>query len=194
MKDFDKLAQELEALLPSDKELGYETGAQLRINDPKWRVKNAEISKDKPYSRPETLMGREIVPLTGKNAPEIIYRTINSGYGWMGKQIALLDREPITLANYFMFRKQLMKTEANTKKSLMANNLGEEGADSIARASAHETAMNLARNRTLGFVDNGDVRTNLAYSLRTLGRYYRATEDFYRRAGRLVKYESRLIL
>ena len=146
---------------------------------------------DKPYARPETLMGKEIVPLVGKSGAEVAYRVINSGYGWMGKQIALLDREPITIANYFMFRKQLMKTEANTKKSLMANGLGEEGADSIARASAHETAMNLARNRTLGFVDNGDVRTNLAYSLRTLGRYYRATEDFYRRAGRLVKYEKR---
>jgi hypothetical protein len=149
------------------------------------------VKLDKPYARPETLMGKEIVPLVGKSPSEVIYRTINSGYGWMGKQIALLDREPITLANYIMFRKQLVKTEANTKKSLMANGLGEEGADSIARASAHETAMNLARNRTLGFVDNGDVRTNLAYSLRTLGRYYRATEDFYRRAGRLVKYEKR---
>lgn len=146
---------------------------------------------DKPYARPETLMGKEIVPLVGKSPSEVMYRVINSGYGWMGKQIALLDREPITLANYFMFRKTLIKTEANTKKSLMANGLSEEGADSIARASAHETAMNLARNRTLGFVDNGDVRTNLAYSLRTLGRYYRATEDFYRRAGRLVKYEKR---
>ena len=150
-----------------------------------------KISKDKPYSRPETLMGREIVPLTGANTSEVMYRVINSGYGWMGKQIALLDREPITLANYFMFRKQLIKTEQNIKNNLMANKLGEEGASSIARASVHETAMNLARNRTLGFVDNGDVRTNLAYSLRTLGRYYRATEDFYRRAGRLVKYEKR---
>ena len=149
------------------------------------------VKLDKPYARPETLMGKEIVPLVGKSPSEVMYRVINSGYGWMGKQIALLDREPITLANYFMFRKQLIKTEANTKKSLMANGLGEEGADSIARASAHETAMNLARNRTLAFVDNGDVRTNLAYSLRTLGRYYRATEDFYRRAGRLVKYEKR---
>ena len=149
------------------------------------------VKLDKPYARPETLMGKEIVPLTGKNFSEISYRIINSGYGWMGKQIALLDREPITLANYFMFRKQLMKTEANTKKSLMDNGLGEEGADSIARASVHETAMNLARNRTLGFVDNGDVRTNLAYSLRTLGRYYRATEDFYRRLARLGKYEKR---
>ncbi len=149
------------------------------------------VKLDKPYARPEVLMGKEIVPLVGKSPSEVMYRVINSGYGWMGKQIALLDREPITLANYIMFRKQLVKTEANTKKSLMANGLGEEGADSIARASAHETAMNLARNRTLGFVDNGDVRTNLAYSLRTLGRYYRATEDFYRRAGRLVKYEKR---
>ena len=149
------------------------------------------VKLDKPYARPETLMGKEIVPLVGKSPSEVMYRIINSGYGWMGKQIALLDREPITLANYMTFRKKLVKTEQNTKKSLMANGLSEEGADSIARASAHETAMNLARNRTLSFVDNGDVRTNLAFSLRTFGRYYRATEDFYRRAGRLVKYEKR---
>lgn len=149
------------------------------------------VKLDKPFARPETLMGKEIVPLVGKNAEESIYRVINSGYGWMGKQIALLDREPITLANYMMFRKSTSKMEQNTKKSLMANGMSEEGADSIARFSAHEIAMNLARNRTLAFVDNGDVRTNLAFNLRTLGRYYRATEDFYRRAGRLIKYEKR---
>jgi hypothetical protein len=152
------------------------------------------VKLDKPFARPEVLMGREIVPLAGKSFSEVMYRVINSGYGWMGKQIALLDREPITIANYMMFRKQLKKTEEATKKSLMANNLDEAGADSIARFSAHETAMNLARNRTLSFVDNGEVRTNLAYSLRTLGRYYRATEDFYRRLGRLVKYEKRGIV
>lgn len=152
------------------------------------------IKLDKPYARPETILGREIVPITGKSPEEIMYRVINSGYGWMGKQIALLDREPITLANYFMFRKELKSTQAATKKSLMDNGLSEEGADSIARFSTHETAMNLARNRTLGFVDNGDVRTNLAYSLRTMGRYYRATEDFYRRLGRLGKYEKRAVV
>ena len=112
----------------------------------------------------------------------------------MGKQIALLDREPITLGNYFMFRNELKGYQEATKKSMIANGLTEEGADSIARFSAHENALNLARNRTLGFVDNGDVRTNLAFSLRTLGRYYRATEDFYRRLGRLTKYEKRGIV
>lgn len=146
---------------------------------------------DKKFARPESILGREIVPLGGGNAEQTMYRVINSGYGWVGKQIALLDREPITLGNYFMFRKQLAKTEAATKKSLMEQGLTEEGADSIARFHAHENALNMARNRTLGFVDNGDVRTNLAYSLRTLGRYYRATEDFYRRLGRLTKYEKR---
>lgn len=152
------------------------------------------IKLDKPFARPESILGREIVPLSGASPEQVMYRVINSGYGWMGKQIALLDREPITLGNYFMFRNELKGTQEATKKSLMANGLSEEGADSIARFSAHETAMNLARNRTLGFVDNGDVRTNLAYSLRTLGRYYRATEDFYRRLGRLAKYEKRGIV
>jgi hypothetical protein len=152
------------------------------------------VKLDKPFARPEAILGREIVPISAKNAEQTMYRVINSGYGWVGKQIALLDREPITLGNYFMFRKELKGTEEATKKSLMANGLSEEGADSIARFSTHETALNLARNRTLGFVDNGDVRTNLAFSLRTLGRYYRATEDFYRRLGRLTKYEKRALV
>lgn len=146
---------------------------------------------DSPLARPETVSGKELVPITGKSPEEVIYRVINSGYGWMGKQISLLDREPITLANYFMFRKELKGTQASTKKSLMDNGMTEEGADSVARFATHETAMNLARNRTLSFVDNGDVRTNLAFSLRTMGRYYRATEDFYRRTARLTKYEKR---
>jgi hypothetical protein len=146
---------------------------------------------DKPYARPETILGQEIIPLGGANAEQVMYRIINSGYGWVGKQIALLDREPITLANYFMFRKELKGTQEAVKKNYMDNGLSAEGADSIAKFTVHETALDMARNRTLGFVDNGDVRTNLAYSLRTLGRYYRATEDFYRRLGRLTKYEKR---
>jgi hypothetical protein len=146
---------------------------------------------DKDFARPETILGQEIIPLGGANAEQIMYRVINSGYGWVGKQIALLDREPITLANYFMFRKELRGTQEAIKKNYMDNGLSAEGADSVAKFTVHETALDMARNRTLGFVDNGDVRTNLAYSLRTLGRYYRATEDFYRRLGRLTKYEKR---
>jgi hypothetical protein len=149
------------------------------------------IKLDSRLARPESVTGRELIPITGKNAEEVIYRVINSGYGWMGKQISLLDREPITLANYFMFRKELKGTQAANKQSLIDNGMTEAGAESVSRFAMHETAMGLARNRTLSFVDNGDVRTNLAFSLRTMGRYYRATEDFYRRLARLGKYEKR---
>jgi hypothetical protein len=152
------------------------------------------IKLDTKYARPESVLGQEIIPMGAATAEQAMYRVINSGYGWVGKQIALLDREPITLGNYFMFRKYLKGTQAEQKRSLIAQGLTEEGADSIARFAAHESAIAMARNRTLSFVDNGDVRTNLAYSLRTLGRYYRATEDFYRRAGRLAKYEKRAIV
>ena len=145
---------------------------------------------DKKWSRPEILMGTEIMPLVGRGAADLTYHVVNSGYGWMGKQIALLDREPITLANYYMFRNMLQGYEKKIKEKLMESPLTAEGADKMARFSAHESALNMARNRTLSFVDNGDIRTNLAYSLRTLGRYYRATEDFYRRGARLVRYEK----
>jgi hypothetical protein len=149
---------------------------------------------DKKWSRPEILMGTEIMPIVGRGPVDLTYHVINSGYSWMGKQIALLDREPITLANYYTFRNILQGYESKIKQKLMESPLTAEGADKMARFSAHESALNMARNRTLAFVDNGDVRTNLAYSLRTLGRYYRATEDFYRRVGRLAKYEKRALV
>ena len=48
-----------------------------------------------------------------------------------------------------------------------------------------ETAMNHAANSLLKSLDNPKVRSNLSWTLRTTGRYYRATEDFYRRVFRL---------
>lgn len=152
------------------------------------------VKYDKEFARPEQILGKEIIPISGKDAGQMVNRIINNGYGWVGKQIALLDREPITLANYIMFRKEVKGVENALRNKLVESGLTEEGADAIARFSAHETSLNLARNRTLGFADNSDVRTNLAVSLRTFGRYYRATEDFYRRVLRLAKFEKRALV
>jgi hypothetical protein len=43
------------------------------------------------------------------------------------------------------------------------------------------------------FADNPNIRSNAAFSLRTVGRYYRATEDFQRRVFRLAKLTPRVI-
>jgi len=60
-----------------------------------------------------------------------------------------------------------------------------------ARANAHaekqvtEMALRHAAETVIEYVDNPSVRTNLAVSVRSVGRFYRATEDFYRRVYRL---------
>ena len=49
-------------------------------------------------------------------------------------------------------------------------------------------AEDIAVNRVLAFVDNPAIRTQLAMNVRNFARFYRATEDFYRRAVRAVRY------
>lgn len=152
------------------------------------------VKYDVDWARPRSILGKEIIPLGAGTPEQAIYRVINNGYGWVGKQIALLDREPITLGNYVMFRDDLRPYQALIKKNALSAGADEATAESMARLAAHDTALDAATVRTLGYVDNSDVRTNLAFNLRTFGRYYRATEDFYRRIGRMAKYEKRALV
>jgi len=119
---------------------------------------------------------------------------MKNGYAWVGKQISILDREPITYGNYIMYRDDLVKYQGNFKKGLLEAGIADDVAEKLARKQSHEVAINLARQRTLGYVDNSDIRTNLAFNIRNFGRYYRATEDFYRRVARLGKYEKRALV
>lgn len=146
------------------------------------------------FQMPKTVLGRELIPLQPGDSIGFFDRVMKNGYSWVGKQIAILDREPITYGNYIMYRDDLMKYESNFKKGLLDAGLEADVADKLARQQSHEVAINLARQRTLGYVDNSDVRTNLAFNIRNFGRYYRATEDFYRRVGRLAKYEKRALV
>jgi hypothetical protein len=50
-----------------------------------------------------------------------------------------------------------------------------------------------AIGQTLAYIDNPLVRSQIAFSSRNFARFYRATEDFYRRIGRAVKYNPESI-
>jgi hypothetical protein len=50
-----------------------------------------------------------------------------------------------------------------------------------------------AVNQVLQYVDNPLVRTQLAFGARNFSRFYRATEDFYRRISRVVTYNPMAI-
>jgi hypothetical protein len=146
------------------------------------------------FQMPKAVLGRELIPLMAGDAVGTIDRIMKNGYAWIGKQIAILDREPLTYGNYIAYRGRLTKYESNIKNGLVDSGIDLETADKLARKQAHEVGIGLARQRTLGYVDNSDVRTNLAFNIRNFGRYYRATEDFYRRAMRLGKYEKQAIV
>jgi hypothetical protein len=75
------------------------------------------------------------------------------------------------------------------KKSLMAEGMSEGRATRTAATHAEkrvtELAWKQAGETVLEYVDNPSIRTNLAISVRSVARFYRATEDFYRRLYRV---------
>ena len=114
-----------------------------------------------------------------------------------------LFRQPVVHAHYFMYRKQYEPLQATYQKQLaegMRAAAVAEGRElddyaiaridkrsaTIAQRYFTEHAMEDAVHHTLKFSDNPDVRTIFAHNVRTVGRFYRAVEDFHRRMYRLV--------
>jgi len=60
-----------------------------------------------------------------------------------------------------------------------------EDVTDIVQKKFTEISLAQAADTILKFVDNPTVRTNFAVSVRNVGRFYRATEDFWRRVYRL---------
>ena len=63
-------------------------------------------------------------------------------------------------------------------------------ADELAEKTATNIVVNQATDAVLEFVDNPNIRSNFALSIRYLGRFVRATEDFHRRVYRLYANEG----
>ncbi len=115
----------------------------------------------------------------------------------MDRQVTGIFRQPAVLSIYTRLREGYTGFQNEfvrvTKKSLLEENknMTEETAQRIAEkaASKHytEIAMNEAVDSVLKYVDNPAIRSNLAISTRTVARFYRATEDFWRRYYRLMR-------
>ena len=117
----------------------------------------------------------------------------HKGMEWMDAQNNHMFRQPALWLTYAKLRERYANLEQNFIKEQMANGLNKELATQIAEKKFTETAMNHASNHVLTYVDNPRVKSNLAYTLRTTGRFYRATEDFYRRVFRLKEVTPQVI-
>lgn len=137
----------------------------------------------KKYSDiPRIITGPKILPaFQSKN----IISDLNSRlWDWLGDANARFSRDQIVLDAAFNIRKDLQPYLDDLSKKI-----GTEAATK----QIVELSEKLAVERVLAFVDNPTVRTQLAWSMRNFARFYRATEDAYRRLYRTVKYNPEAI-
>lgn len=112
----------------------------------------------------------------------------------MDRQVTGFTRQPLLLAAMDVgFRKikpfEKMMYDRHVAALRESNpQLGEakiaEFAKDLSEKQSVEIVTNQAVNTVLEYVDNPNVRSNFALSIRHLGRFYRATEDFHRRMYR----------
>jgi hypothetical protein len=142
---------------------------------------------------PNILVGQKYIP-NPTNDAGIIDNFVKYGYDWMDRQIASLVSEPMFFSNMMNYRSTLAPLQTRKKQELVAKGLSDAAADKASREWATNVAEQMATKRTLDYVDNPLVRTNLAWTMRNFARFYRAIEDFYRRAYRITfKNEQALV-
>jgi len=153
---------------------------------------------------PEFVLGKKLMPIADGNPAGKI---VGKHWNWLGEMNARWSREPLVLSAAVDIRKGwksagLEDRYLNSFLDPIRNNASLSAAekevlikDATMRAKANIINMtqDLAKERVLAYVDNPDVRTQLAFTMRNFARYYRATEDFYRRVARTVRYNPESI-
>jgi hypothetical protein len=146
---------------------------------------------------PEYIVGPQLVPVsdTGNYSTSIM----EWGWDWLGEANARLSREPMVLSEMIKLRKQF--DESGFEKAFIASykrGITDETAlakaEFNARTKLAEIVEDRARLQTLAYVDNPAVQSQMAFSIRNFARFYRATEDFYRRMYRVVRYNPEAIV
>jgi hypothetical protein len=117
----------------------------------------------------------------------------------MDRQVTGIIRQPATMVTYLKLRKFYTQAEKEYTNKLFsaARDRAEfkevtfnpinarKEAELQAQKYFSEVSISQAADEVLKFVDNPTIRSNFAVSARNTGRYYRATEDFWRRILRM---------
>ena len=146
---------------------------------------------------PEYIVGPQLVPVSDSGNPASSF--MEWGWDWLGEANARFSREPMVLSEMVKMRKQFKDTgfeeafiKAHTKG--ITNPKALEKAEINARQKLAEIVEDRSRLQTLAYVDNPAVQSQFSFSIRNFARFYRATEDFYRRMYRVVRYNPESII
>ena len=145
---------------------------------------------------PEYILGPQLVAVsdTGNYATSIM----EWGWDWLGNSNARFSREPMVLQEMIKIRKEFKKTGfdaafINSYKRGITDEKALVKAEAKAQKDLADIVQERAAQQTLAYVDNPLVQSQLAFSGRNFARFYRATEDFYRRVYRVVRYNPESI-
>lgn len=148
-----------------------------------------------PKMAPTFISGPTLVPVS--EADNFAASMWDKGWDAMGEANARWSRERIVTTELVRFRKELDDSGFSQKviDQLTAGKTDEayEAAYKAAKRHINNIAEDLAKDSALAYVDNPAVRSQLAMSARNFARFYRATEDFYRRFYRTVRYNPEAI-
>ena len=126
---------------------------------------------------PRSIVGPKFVPIT--NDTNIMSSTNSYLWDLLGDANARFSRDVVVTDAAMKIRKELQG---------YLDDLSAKIGVKEATRQVVQLSEDLAVERVLAFVDNPAVRTQLAWSMRNFARFYRATEDAYRRAYRTIKF------
>jgi hypothetical protein len=186
------------------KELNMDLLEKVRTVDENGEyVVSGRISLDDLYTQsdmdlPESVIGPQLVPVT--DSGNYTASLMENGWRWLGMANARISRQPIVVSEMLDIRKQMRKTgfeDAWIASYTKGINPAEQGlidqATELAKRDLARVVEERAIGQTLAYIDNPLVRSQVSFSVRNFARFYRATEDFYRRIGRAVKYNPESI-
>jgi hypothetical protein len=152
--------------------------------------------KSQKDMHPRWISGPTLVPTSeGQSITASISERL---WDYMGESNARFSREGIVLDAMLDVRGQMDETGFAERllKQFTDGKIGDDLVKAEIKAREHITSLaeDMAKNRVLAYVDNPQVRSQLAMSARNFARFYRATEDFYRRVSRTVRYNPEALV
>jgi hypothetical protein len=186
------------------KELNKELLEKVRTYDDNGEyVVSGRISLEDLYSQsdtnlPESVIGPQLVPVM--DSGNITASFMENGWRWLGMANARISRQPIVISEMLDIRRSMRKSGfedawiASYTKDINPLERGLiEQATELAKRDLATVVEERAIGQTLAYIDNPLIRSQMSFSIRNFARFYRATEDFYRRVGRAVSYNPESI-
>jgi hypothetical protein len=190
----------------SDDSLNIDLLNKVRVKDEvtdEWKVSGQltfdDLAKLDEKDIPNAIVGPTLVPAV--EIDKMTNTIMQNGWTFLGLSNARMSRQPIVLDEIVTIRKQFKKSGfeakwiADYQKGINPSDVKKM---TEARNKALEDLTQIVEERaiqqTVSYIDNPLVRSQLSWNIRNFARFYRATEDFYRRIYRVVKYNPEALV